>query len=97
MSVFVKNSFLQCISESLTFHSKELLSFFDNCNEIYDKLSGSTTVKSIENEKCILTLKAISGGYIEILGKIEQLHDLNKCEFYLLFDQTCLKDKFRVS
>lgn len=97
MHVFVKNNFLQCISDSLTFHYKKLLTFFDNCNEIYDKLTGSATIESIENKKCILTLKAINRGYIEISGTIEQLHDSNKCEFYLLFDQTCLKDKFHIS
>ncbi len=97
MHVFVKNNFLQCISESLTFHSKELLTFFDNCKDIYDKLTGNTTIESIENKKCILTLKAISKGYIEISGTIEQLIGSNKCEFTLLFDQTCLKDKFNIS
>jgi len=94
MKFHIKNDFLECQSETYTFHSSELYSFFSKCKTIYEKLSEHALIKSVEENKCIIEVSALDNGYIEFSGTIEQLMNTNKCVFKIQLDQTCLKDKF---
>ncbi len=86
----IKNQMFDVVSEELTLHSKHLIKFLHELSDLYFNQQGETTFKSVE-ENLEIKFKYSFGGYISIIGYLEELVGGNRIEFDYALSQTCFK------
>lgn len=89
--VHIKNHMFDVVSEELTLHSKHLIKFLHELSDVYFNQHGETTFKSVE-DNLEIKFKYSYGGYISIIGHLEELVGGNGISFDYALDQTCFKD-----
>lgn len=88
--VHIKNHMFDVVSEELTLHSKHLIKFLHELSDLYFNQAGETTFKSIE-ENLEIKFKYSYGGYISIIGHLEEIVGGNGITFDYALDQSCFK------
>ena len=88
--VHIKNHMFDVVSEELTLHSKHLIKFLHELSDLYFNQQGETTFKSVE-ENLEIKFNYSYGGYISIIGHLEELVGGNGIRFDYALDQTCFK------